>query len=213
MTTETMNIHKALAELKSLDKRIPNLIRECDYCVTNKVTNEKINGYTIDEVRDLIKSDYQKIIDLMKRRDAIKRAVVASNAETEVTIAGVKYTVAVAIEMKNHGMDYKKLLLQCMTSDHVDCSKSLAANNGERLEKAADDYVANFYGSKEKAAKTEEAMAMREQYIRQRKYELIDPLNVITKIAELSDEIEKFMSEVDGALSTSNANTTIEITY
>ena len=121
--------------------------------------------------------------------------------------------MAVAIEMKNHGMDYKKLLLQYMTNDHVSCSKSLAVNNGERLEKAADDYVANFYGSKEKAAKTEEAMAMREQYIKQRKYELIDPLNVITKIAELSDEIEKFMSEVDGALSTSNANTTIEITY
>ena len=68
MTTETMNIHKALAELKSLDKRIPNLIKECDYCVINKVTNEKINGYTIDEAKDIIKSNYQKIIELMTRR-------------------------------------------------------------------------------------------------------------------------------------------------
>ena len=39
-------------------------------------------------------------MDLIKRRDAITKAIVASNAVTEVTINGETMTVASAIELK-----------------------------------------------------------------------------------------------------------------
>ena len=44
MTTETMNVHQALAELKMMDKRIEAATREPEWVVTNKHSNTKING-------------------------------------------------------------------------------------------------------------------------------------------------------------------------
>lgn len=44
MVTETMNIHKALCELKTIDSRINKLINVATFCVANKHFNQKIGG-------------------------------------------------------------------------------------------------------------------------------------------------------------------------
>lgn len=110
MTTEKMNVHKALAELKILDDRIIKAINSVEACISNKHSNTKVKGVDIKVYTGVMKSSYDKATDLIKRREAIKRAVVLSNAVTKVTVADKEYTVAEAIEMKNHGMDFKKLL-------------------------------------------------------------------------------------------------------
>lgn len=112
MTTEKMNVHKALAELKILDDRIVKAINSVEACISNKHSNTKVKGVDIKVYTGVMKSSYDKATDLIKRREAIKRAVVLSNAVTKVTVADKEYTVAEAIEMKNHGMDFKKLLKQ-----------------------------------------------------------------------------------------------------
>ena len=103
MTTETMNIHQALVELKTLNKRIESAIREGEWVVANKHSNGKIGGIDLKDFVEEVKSRYQKVTDLIARAEAIKRAVVNSNAITKVTIAGKEYTVAEAIDMKNNG--------------------------------------------------------------------------------------------------------------
>ena len=80
MIQETMTVHKALCELKMLDKRIESSIAGAEFCRTNKHSNAVINGVPLKEYGDEIVSQYQSIVDLITRRDAIKRAVVASNA-------------------------------------------------------------------------------------------------------------------------------------
>ena len=65
MTTETMTIHQALVELKTLDKRIGAAIRETEYVVANKHSNRKIGGVDVSEFSEKVKSHYQKVIDLM----------------------------------------------------------------------------------------------------------------------------------------------------
>ena len=97
-TKEQMTVHKALAELKIIDSRIENAISGGTYVVANKHSNTKIHGVTIDEFKTQMKSDFQKVTDLIARRNAIKRAVVASNATTKVKVGNVEYTVAEAIE-------------------------------------------------------------------------------------------------------------------
>ena len=116
MTTEKMTIHKALCELKTLDARITKCIGETEYVFANKHSNDKVNGMTVAAYCDEIKSGYQRVTDLIKRRDAIKRAVVLSNAVTKVTVGGKEYTVAEAIEMKNHG-------IQTVSYTHLDVYK------------------------------------------------------------------------------------------
>lgn len=91
MTTEKMNVQKALAELKILDDRIVKAINSVEACISNKHSNTKVKGVDIKVYTGVMKSSYDKATDLIKRREAIKRAVVLSNAVTKVTVADKEY--------------------------------------------------------------------------------------------------------------------------
>ena len=93
-TNEKMTVHKALCELKVIDARINKAISATTYVVPNKHNNTKIAGMTIPDYCEQAKTAYQSAVDLIARRDAIKRAIVKSNAETTVVIGGKVYTVA-----------------------------------------------------------------------------------------------------------------------
>ena len=118
-TTEKMSIHKALAELKLLDNRIMSAIKNGTYCVANKHSNDKIKGVSIEEYKKIMQGDYDKATDLIKRRNAIKRAIVLSNAVTKVKINDIEYTVAEAIEMKNHGVEFDVMMYDALQKQYL----------------------------------------------------------------------------------------------
>ena len=118
MTTKKMTVHKALAELKIVDDRIVSAINGGTYCVANKHSNEKIKGVPVEDYKAVMQGYYDKATDLIKRRNAIKRAVVLSNATTKVSINGVEYTVAEAIEMKNHGVEFDEKMLDVLNKQY-----------------------------------------------------------------------------------------------
>lgn len=213
MTTEKMNIHKALCELKVIDSRIAKQMTSMPTVAVNEHGNQKIQGISVKEYVGLMESSYQKTIDLMTRRDAIKRAVVKSNAETMVVIGGKEYTVAEAIEMKNHGLDFKRQLKDVMTADYNRAKRAAELANGQNLETRADNFIRNLYNVTDMKNLTDEATAERKKFIEAHTAELIDPMGVAEKIAALEKEIYDFTIEVDSALSSSNATTEIEISY
>lgn len=213
MTTETMTIHKGLAELKVLEKRINNTIDEAKFCQVNRHSNEKIEGVTIEEYKKRIQSSYDKVNDLISRRDAIKRAISHSNAVTEVEIAGKKYTVAVAIEMRNHGIEFKRSLLYRMKRQYGQAMEILDKKNGAELEKKVEDQIVALYGQKENGTDPDRIKTTRKELMTQYSYDLIDPLKLEEVMNQLDKEINDFTSEVDSVLSTSNALTTITIEY
>lgn len=213
MTKETMTIHQALVELKTLDKRIATAIRAVTYVVANKHSNNKISGIPVKEYVEGARSQYQKVNDLLKRREAIKRAVVKSNAVTEVVVAGKTYTVAEAIDMKNHGVDNLKALLKQLTSDYTTAKMMAERSNGSELERRADEHVRNMYGVSDMKGFVEEAKKVRAEFIEAQTMELLDPIGVVAEINRLEAEINEFEVNVDAALSVSNALTSIEIDY
>lgn len=213
MTTEKMNVHRALAELKILDNRIISEIDLAVFCQANKHSNEKINGISIDDYKKTIQSSYDKINDLIARREALKKAVQLSNATTEVTIAGKTMTRVEAIEMKNHGLELKKILLEQMSRQYNKTLVRIANENGSTLEEKAEKYVIGLYGNKEGTSKTDDFEKVKKDYISRNQYDLIDPIKIKEKIDALRDEIDQFTSEVDAALSVSNAITEITIEY
>ena len=217
MTQEKMTIHRALSELKTMDDRITKAIDDVTYVVAVKHSAEKINGVPIAEFKEDIKSGYQKVQSLMARRDAMKRAVVLSNATTKVTVAGKEMSVAEAIECKSHGMEYKKYLRNKIVSQQRTAQANLDTNSGEALEKKAEMYVLSVISAQPKDSKMSvdnEAMkALRKTYIENNTYDLIDPLGVTKVMESLMDEINEFETEVDAALSCSNATTVIEFEY
>lgn len=216
-TKEQMTVHKALAELKVIDSRINNAIRSGTFVVANKHSNDKIHGVTINEFKNSMKSDFQKVSDLIARRNAIKKAVVASNAVTKVKVGDTEYTVATAIEMKNHGMEFKNTFKKCLESQYAVAKNELDKNSGGPLEKRAENYVLSVIQAQPKDSKMavdSEAMKnLRAQYIKDNTYDIIDPIGVKDAIEQLDNEISSFITEVDAALSVSNALTVLDIEY
>ena len=213
MTTETMTIHKALAELKILDGRIKKEIQNGSYCAANKHSNEKINGITIEDFKKMVQSTYDKVTDLIKRQEAIKRAVALSNAKTYVDIVGRKYTVAEAIWMKNHGIEFETLLINVMDMQYKQAQAEVNRQNGYNLEERADQYVTAIYGQKEGKTNSADIDKVRKDFLEANSYEIVDPINVPEKAEALRQKIDAFMADVDSALSVSNALTEITIEY
>lgn len=213
MTRETMTIHKALAELKILDERIKKEIQSGSYCAANKHSNVKINGIQIEDFKKAAQGTYDKVSDLINRRKAIKKAVVLSNAKTTVKIADAEYTVAEAIEMKNHGIEFEALLINAMDSQYRQAQAEVNRQNENNLEERADQYVTAIYGQKEGKTNSADIEKVRKDFLEANSYEIIDPINIPEKVDTLRQKIDAFMAEVDSALSVSNALTEITIEY
>jgi len=213
MTNEKMTVHKALAELKVIGDRIDKAISQGVYCKANKHSNDKINGVSIEEFKSQIQGSWDKVNDLIKRRNAIKRATVFSNAVTKVKISDKEMTVAEAIEMKNSGVAYKKTLMNTLNHHYVSAIKTIDKENGETLAQKAENYVVGLFGSKEGKTNNDEVEKLRKDYVNNNSFEFIDPIRIKDKIDELEKEISKFETEIDSCLSVSNAITVIAIEY
>ena len=216
MTHETMTVHKALAELKIIDDRIDRAINNVLFVTAVKNGTKKIDGVDINSYNESVRSSYQKANDLINRRNALKRAVVMSNAVTKVMVAGAEYTVAEAIDMKNHGLDGMKMMLNTMARQYRDATYNFNRNTGESLEEKANQYVMNILGSQGGSADKTDAkqvQALHDAFIANNEFIMIDPLNVEKCIEDVQNKIAEFETEVDAALSVSNAVTTIDIEY
>lgn len=213
MTTETMNVHQALAELKMLDKRIPEEIMKPMWVVANKHSNTKIYGIPVGEYVNNTKAQYQKVNDMIRRAEAIKRAVTNSNAVTKINVGGVEYTVAEAIDMKNNGIPRLEELRKRLVAHLRTAEQSAEYENGSNLEKRATQHLEAMFGKSEAKGLTEEMKAAREEFIKQQTVGLVDPIGAKDEIEALTERIDKFTVNVDAALSVSNALTEITVSY
>lgn len=213
MTKETMTVHKALTERKTLGDRIERLINTSRFVNVNKHSNEKIEGLSVEEYKKTLQGAWDKSSDYIKRQEAINRAVTLSNAVTKVKFGEDEYTVAEAIWMKNHGMEFYELLKCRIEMQHAQAVSTLAEKNGRELEERAEKYVIGLYGSKEGKTSTEDFEKTKKDFLTSNSYDLIDPIHAQEKIEWLDKKINDFMAEIDAALSVSNAVTEITIEY
>ena len=151
-------------------------------------------------------------MDLVKRRDTIKRAIVLSNAQTQVTIGtGPKKwvgTVAEAIEHKS-SLTYKKNLLDKMVRniERVDEEYKEAM---EVLEKRLDGLLTSELG-KDVKTNPETITALRNSFMETNKVEIVDPMDLKRMAKELEEEIDAFETNVDWVLSEANGKTMISL--
>jgi hypothetical protein len=207
-TTQTMSIHRALSELKTLNDRIPKAIQEADFIATDRKSAQKINGLSIENYEKTIQAGFDKAVSLIKRRNRLKDAVVQSNAVTEVVVAGETMTVAKAIERKSSIVYEEKLLATMVTKRRMAINRLTMEN--ESLPSRLEDYLTAILGNKEHAKK-EEVELHTKSFKERNEYVLIDPLHLDKRIEEWEERISSFKAEVDAVLSESNAITQITI--
>lgn len=207
-TTQTISIHRALTELKTLNERIAKAIHEADYIATDRKSAQKVKGLTIEEYEKTIQSGFDKAFSLIERRIQIKDAIVQSNALTEVVIAGETMTVAKAIERKTSIENEEKLLASMIEARRMAINKLTKENDS--LPKRLEEYLTAILGGKENAKK-EEVELHTKAFMERNEYVLIDPLKIDKRIEDLEESVSSFKAEVDAVLSESNALTKITV--
>lgn len=219
MIHEKMTVHKALAELKTLDSRINSEISGSIFVKANRHNNTKIFGKSVEDFRADTTASLQSVTALINRRNALKRAVVLSNAVTKVEIGGVQYSVAEAIEMNNHGMENLIDLRDFLRDQYSSAKRMVESKNGDKLVRAGDKlvraceaYIQATFGSKDKVNNPDIETAQK-AYMTNNAYDIVTGFDIEKVIKELTDKIDAFKSEVDSALSVSNALTVIEFDY
>lgn len=203
-----MTIHRALTELKMLQKRIEEANRAVIGVAAHRKSDKKINGVEINEFVKSMQSSYDKVVGLIDYRNRLKALVVASNAKTIVKVGSREMTVAEAIERKQ-SIQFEKNLLYTLLQQYNNAVQRVAKNNDELPEKL-ETYLINILGNKEKQTPEEVALHT-ETFMKRNEYELLDPLKVKKVIETLEETIDEFETEVDAVLSESNATTFIEV--
>lgn len=207
-----ITITEALCELKLYDSKIQKAIINCQLVNTGKKSSDMLGHVKKDTFKDKAKADYQSINDLISNRDALKRAVVLSNATTNVTVNGEEMTVAAAIEKKS-SIQYLKDLLIAMKDQYSDATRLMQRNN-DKMEAQIDKMLESFVGKdSDKKVDKNDLDNIAGTYRLANEFELVDPLSIADKIAELESYISGFEGAVDTSLSISNSITYIEVDF
>lgn len=207
---EKMLITQALNELKTLDARINRGINKADFIEAAKISDSNIiPGVSKEEFRKEAEASYASIQDLIKRRRAIKSAIMLSNAKTTVEINGEEMTVAEAIDLKK-AIKYQELLLHKMRLQKDECIRKVT-NANMKMDQQIDAMLSTMYGKDCKDKITADQYDnVAGPYKLANEYGPEDPLKISKKIEELENYIEEFKSKVDAKLQISNCVTTIE---
>lgn len=204
MSGNKISITRALVEVKTLEERINRATSTSVFyaaSVKGKIVGGSAKNQTDADFEKEAKSAVQSIFDMIKRRSDLKREIAISNASTKVSIAGEEMTVQEAIERKN-SIHFYKDLLHTLESQYRSVS-AVANSRNERAENSAKEILSS------KAELTEDVIVtVRKQMVDE---QLTTVVGQKMDIEKLSSDITDFLSEVDFALSESNAITHIEV--
>jgi hypothetical protein len=202
-----ISIIEAFKELKLLDKRIEK-IKNIPF-ISCRVRNKKIdNKISDEEFTKEAKSQFQSIKDLIKQRAKIKSLIVESNAKTLININEIHYSVSDAIERKN-SIKYDKMLLDNLRKQYAKTKEFIEDKNYDMQEKL-DDLLLKDFG-KEQNNNGKNIDPISESYKNNNEWIIIDPLNILSEIEKLENEIYEFEENVNFKLAESNTITKIEI--
>lgn len=203
-----MTVARGLVELKLLDARIERAILEGTY-VTASLGGQSVNNLPpLDGFEAKAKASLASAQDLTKRRDAIKSAIVVSNALKKVKVGDRDMTVAEAIERK-HSIAYTEKLrdhLRQLLQNTIGAVDRKNVENQQRLDKMLE---ANY--GKDAKTNASDYESITGPFWERNKAEVVDPLKLRDVIEKLTQEIESFKANVDISLNESNVNTRITV--
>ena len=218
--SEKMLVTQALDERDLLVKKISDKIDKASFVDTIKPNEDKVYSKRIgkDEYAKEAESAYQQIVDLIERFRKIDAAIVASNAETEITTSYGKFTVAGAISLRSRlrGLgtdageaDFEGILKSKMQDEYNERVRTCDLKNSQ-LQNTAESMRLSILG-KDSKTKDDKPLGVVDAYVKENTTELVDPLDIKKKIESLEEKNNTLLKELDTQIKVSNATTLIEI--
>ena len=217
---DKMLVTQALDERDLLVKKIQDKIAKASFVDTIKPNEEKVLDARVsrDEFSKDAESAYQQIQDLIDRFQKIDAAIVASNAKTKIKTTYGNFTVAGAISLRSRlrgagsydgDADFESALQRKMEHD-FNTRVELAESKNKQLQNTAENMRLSILG-KDTKVKDEKPLEVVEAYVRENTTEIVDPLDVQKKVADLVEKRNTLITELDTQIKVSNATTFIEI--
>lgn len=209
---EKMTIHRGLAELKLIDSKIEKQILQFEGLgIKQKDKPVKTNTVVLsqDDFENKVKSSYDSIMSLIKRKSEIKAAIVAINTETLVKISNMEMSIADAITHKSNISLIKQFITK-MKSNHSQVIGALN-NNQNVTDTNLQKLLEASFGKDNTKVSKEDVDNISKPFLDNNTWTLVDPLKLSEKIEKLDKEVSNFEMEVDAVLSEINAVTYIEI--
>ncbi len=218
--SEKMLVTQALDERDLLVKKINEKIVKARLVDTIKNNEEKVMGERTskEEFAKTAESAYQQINDLISRFEKIDAAIVDSNAKTILETSYGKLTVAGAISLRNRlrgigsygrEADFEGQLQERM-ENALSMKLDMIDSKNKQLQSTAESMRLSILG-KDSKVKDDKPLEVVEAYVKENTTELVDPLDIKAKIAELKDKRMNLLRELDTQIKVSNATTFIEI--
>lgn len=208
----TITVTEGLNELKLYDAKIEKAINNIKLIGAKKKAVEKVGVVNVEKFIADAKAAHQSVMDLINNRNALKAAIVKSNAITYLKIGEKEMTVAEAIERKS-SIVYEKKLLISMKDQYVSATQAVNREN-TKVDNKVDELIQTLVGrDTTKKLDKDEQTAVETPYRAKNEWELVDPLGLLDLMTKLEEEIDTFESQVDGKLSLCNATTFIELDF
>ena len=205
-----ISITRALAELKKFEAQIGREMNGGRFVgVGFGRTGATKNGETKEKVSSEIESTFDRISRLFAVREEIKAAIVDSNAIVSVKIGGRLMSVAEAIELKRSVGFYVSLLATMKTAKTM-AERAIEAENA-RIESLIQTQLQTLYGNEKGKVSADMYSQVADPIKASQSPVLIDPRNIGAEIKRVEEFIESVQTELDFALSESNARTMINV--
>lgn len=199
-----ISITQALAEIKLLGKRIDSALEGTEW-IAVATKSHPVDSERLKSKAQAVEQSYTALVN---RRQALKAAIVRSNAETFVRIGTTSMTVAEAIERKT-SIAYQQRLLESMRSAHYTATQTYRSEQ-EQVQTRLDRLLATELG-KDVRTNPETISALTSTFKDNNRVDLVDPLHLADRIKALEEEVDTFTTNVDWVLAESNGRTMIEI--
>lgn len=216
--TQSMSVTRALVELKTLGDKINRAIVGGHFVALQTGTNDKAKFTNFAgntqfaskvEAENKIKGSFDSVESLIARRQAIKSAIILSNAATDVSFAGRTIKVAEAIELKST-VEFRRSFLQNLQNQLNTVNSNVVTRNAA-LEAKIDKLLETTYGSDKTKIEAAVVEAISKPQRDTSGVSAFDPINVQAKIDSQRELLDQLESELDFTLSESNARTTIVV--
>jgi hypothetical protein len=208
-----MSVTRALAEIKRIDEKLSRLSMEGTWVgiQVGRGANATVAGSNVEATSKTIVSSWDQFQSLLKNRQELKRKIVQSNAVTQLTVSGVQMSVAETIELKK-SIESKRQLVNIMSQRYTQAINLVNAAN-TKLESTIETMVSQVLGTDKNKVSQADIDTVASAQKAQKEQALIDPLEIVTKINTMKDEISVVDTELDFLLSESNARTEIEVDF
>ena len=221
MTEEKMTLRQALQERKMLDKQI-DALRKQKFLAVTVASNKIIDGKTWEQWDEDAKAAWQSLNDKIRRRIAINKAIFQANVINCVVVPKFNGFEINELDTESisfaEAIDRKKYYQNVLTKMVETFQQSITQANGaydksvETVNKYVVERLNQEFGNTTNAS-TRQRSEREAELKKENETIFRDPAEMIKKIKNASDMIDKYLLTIDSKLGHETEVTEIEISY